>query len=205
MSSSSNPGDRLWSQYGVLFQRFDDLSLARWLVQTLGHLNGGLWPYSHPLVGAYKLAAQAAGQRQIWLQRLVDIPAPFLVADCCRSPLLPLATRDVAESGLICMHCNETALSLDDLPRELRAGLAEWAKEYASLHRVAHLEGAEKAAVGDHDRALDDAAEKAIVSLQRAREEVFPALLDHFPAVIWEDHDDCLEVRPEDLVAADEA
>jgi hypothetical protein len=24
-------------------------------------------------------------------------------------------------------------------------------------------------------------------------------LLDHYPAIVWEDHDECLEVRPEDV------
>ncbi len=118
MSSPENPTDRLWGHYSALFQRFDDLTLARWLVQTLGHFNGGIWRYSHPLVGAYKLAAQTGHQRQIWLKRLVDIPNPFPLAECCRSPLFPLITRDVVESGLICMNCNETALPLADLPED---------------------------------------------------------------------------------------
>jgi hypothetical protein len=200
MSSSENPADRLWQQYGLLFQRFDDLTLARWLVQTLGIFAGGLWPYSHPLVGAYKLAAQTGHQRQIWLKRLVDIPNPFMLAECCRSPLLPLATRDVVESGLICMHCNETAIPFNDLPQDIQTTLKSWSDEYGKLHQVAHLEGAAKAAVGDYDDALDAAADQASRLLRRAVDRVFPQLLDQYPAVIWEDHDECLEVRPEDLL-----
>ena len=200
MSSTENAADRLWVHYGAMFQRFDDLSLARWLVQTVGHFNGGLWRYSHPLVGAYKLAAQTCHQRQIWLKRLVEIPNPFLAAECCRAPLLPLVTRDVVESGLICMHCNETAVPLTDLPAEMREMLTDWSNRYGKIHRVAHLEGAEKAAVGDFEDALDDAAERAIQSLTAAAEGVFPKLLELYPAVVWEDHDECLEVRPEDLV-----
>jgi len=200
MSSADNAADRLWVHYGALFQRFDDLTLARWLVQTLGNFNGGLWRYSHPLVGSYKLAAQAGHQRQIWLKRLVEIPNPFLAADCCRAPLFPLVTRDVVESGLICMHCNETAVSLADLPGETRDLLTQWSNNYGKIHRVAHLEGAEKAAVGNYDDALDDAAERAILSLGTAAEGLFPKLLETFPAVAWEDHDECLEVRPEDQI-----
>jgi hypothetical protein len=26
-----------------------------------------------------------------------------------------------------------------------------------------------------------------------------PKLLDHYPAIVWEDQDECLEVRPEDI------
>jgi len=200
MSSTENAADRLWIHYGAMFQRFDDLTLARWLVQTLGHFNGGLWRYSHPLVGAYKLAAQAGHQRQVWLKRLVEIPNPFLATDCCRAPLLPLVTRDAVESGLICMHCNETAVPWAELSVENRDGLTQWSRQYGEIHRVAHLEDSEKSAVGNYDAALDDAAERAIQSLATAAESVFPRLLDTFPAVIWEDHDECLEVRPEDLV-----
>ena len=201
MSSPENPADRLWGHYSVLFQRFDDLTLARWLVQTLGHFNGGIWRYSHPLVGAYKLAAQTGHQRQIWLKRLVDIPNPFPLAECCRSPLFPLITRDVVESGLICMNCNETALPLADLPEDLQERLKSWSNEYSEIHRVAHLEGAAKVAVGNFDDALDEAADRAVESLQKAADDLFPKLLDFYPALVWEDHDECLEVRPEDIGA----
>lgn len=200
MSAPENPADHLWRQYGDMFQRFDDLTLARWLVQTLGHFNGGLWRYSHPLVGAYKLAAQTGHQRQIWLKRLVDFPNPFTTAECCRSPLLPLVTRDVVESGLICMHCNETALPLTELPEELQSPLKQWSKGYGKIHRVAHLEGTERESIENYDEALDDAAERAAELLKQAVSRVFPRLLEVFPTVVWEDHDECLEVRPEDLV-----
>lgn len=202
MSNSQNPADRLWQQYGALFQRFDDLTLARWLVQTLAHFNGGLWRYSHPLVGAYKLAAQTGHQRQVWLKRLVDFPNPFTTAECCRSPFFPLVTRDVVESGLICMHCNETALTWSEIPSDIQPLLERWSKDYSQIHRVAHLEGAERAAVGNFDDALDDAADQAAKSLKKAVADVFPTLLDVYPAVVWEDHDECLEVRPEDVVTS---
>ena len=26
-----------------------------------------------------------------------------------------------------------------------------------------------------------------------------PKFLEHFPAIVWEDQDECLEVRPEDI------
>jgi hypothetical protein len=186
-----------------MFQRFDDLTLARWLVQTLGHFNGGLWRYSHPLVGAYKLAAQTAHHRQIWLKRLVEIPDPFTRSECCRAPLLPLVTRDVVESGLICIHCNEAAFEFGDLGSEHRKPLKDWSAQYAELHQTAHLEEVERAALDSFDDALDEAADRAASSLLQAESEVFPVLLEVFPSVIWEDHDECLELRPEDLVSVE--
>lgn len=200
MSDLENPADLLWKDYAKLFERFDDYSLARWMVQTLGHFNGYLWRYSHPLLGAYKLAAQVANQRQLWLKRLVDIPDPYTTANCCRSPLFPLATRDIAESGLICIHCNETAIALEELPKPIEKSFKAWTAEYDEIHRVAHYDDAERAAVGNYDNALEESAQKAGQSMIHSEEDLFPILLEHFPAIVWEDHDECLGIRPEDLV-----
>src|SRR5919205_364008 len=102
-----SPLDLLWKEYSLVFREFDDLTLARWLAQTLGQLEGKAWRLSHPLLGAYRLAAQNAHDRQIWFKRLATIPPAYLEAPCCRAPLLPLFTRDVLESGLICQHCGD--------------------------------------------------------------------------------------------------
>ena len=59
-----SPLDKLWKEYGRVFHDFDDLTLARWLAQTLGQLEGRAWRLSHPLLGAYRLAAQIAHDRQ---------------------------------------------------------------------------------------------------------------------------------------------
>ena len=37
--------------------------------------------------------------------------------------MLPLLTRDVRESGLICQHCNETLVPFDEIPEPLRTTL----------------------------------------------------------------------------------
>src|ERR1017187_7893542 len=72
----------------------DAFALARWLAQTLGELEGRAWRLSHPLVGAYRLAAQIAHDRQIWFKRLATPPAAYAESPCCRAPFLPLLTRD---------------------------------------------------------------------------------------------------------------
>src|SRR5215471_8409356 len=92
---SDSPLERLWSEYSEVFQGFDDLTLARWLSQTLGQIQGRVWRFSHPLLGAYRLAAQLAHDRQIWLKRLVNLPSGYVPSNCCRAPLLPLFTRDI--------------------------------------------------------------------------------------------------------------
>src|SRR5689334_22007540 len=99
---SDEPLDLLWKEYGLAFRDFDDLTLARWLAQTLGQLEGKVWRSSHPLVGTYRLAARAAHERQIWLKRLARSPAAYPESPCCRAPFLPLLTRDMREAGLIC-------------------------------------------------------------------------------------------------------
>ncbi|MEI7535426.1 MAG: hypothetical protein WCK57_13745, partial [Verrucomicrobiae bacterium] len=59
-TTSNSPLDSLWTEYGRTFATWDDITLARWLAQTLGQLEGRVWRLSHPLVGAYRLAAQVA-------------------------------------------------------------------------------------------------------------------------------------------------
>src|SRR6266571_3590932 len=84
-SSSDSPLDRLWQEYSEVFRDFDDLTLARWLAQTLGQLEGRAWRLSHPLLGACRLAAQLAHDRQVWLKRLATPPAAYRESRCCRS------------------------------------------------------------------------------------------------------------------------
>jgi hypothetical protein len=196
---SEAPLDLLWKEYSKVFRDFDDLTLARWMAQTLGQLEGRAWRLSHPLVGAYRLAAQQGHDRQVWLKRLATPPQAYVEAPCCRSPLLPLFTRDVIESGLVCQHCGESSVPFDELPAELQNQIREWADEYAPLHAVAHWDDNQRKRSGNYDVKYDDAASEVERLLGRAGREIVPKLLDSFPAVIWEDQDECLEVRPEDV------
>lgn len=197
--STTNPIDELWAEYGKALQGFDDLSLARWMAQTLGQLEGRVWRFSHPLMGVYRLAAQIANDRQIWFQRLVTIPRSYLQAECCRAPLLPFLTRDVADAGMVCLHCNGTALELSALPRAIRSRLKAWADKYDEIHEVAHWDDARKATVPNYQEVFESAAQQAELLLILAGTELSPALLDDYPAVVWEDQDECLDVRPEDI------
>lgn len=197
--ASDEPLDLLWTEYEQAFRDFDDLSLARWLAQTLGQLQGKVWRLSHPLVGAYRLAARVGHDRQIWFKRLATTPTAYPESPCCRAPFLPLLTRDVRDAGLICQHCGETLVPFPEIPAEVRADLEIWAAQYEPIHAVAHWDERQQKSSGDYDRAFENAAQEAERLLLRAGRELAPKLLDHYPAVIWEDHDECLEVRPEDL------
>jgi hypothetical protein len=196
---SDSPLDRLWQEYGRTFQEWDDLTLARWLAQTLGQLEGKAWRLSHPLVGAYRLGAQLAHNRQIWFKRLATPPVAYTESPCCRAPFLPLLTRDARESGLICQHCNETLVPFDEIAGAVRAELDAWAKQYEPVHAVAHWDDRQRRRVSNYDAAYENAAKEAEQFLARAGRELAPQLLDLYPALIWEDQDECLEVRPEDL------
>lgn len=198
--AADSPIDRLWREYGQSFRDFDDLTLARWCSQTLGQLQGRAWRLSHPLVGAYRLAAQLAHDRQLWLKRLVNMPAGYREAECCRAPLLPLFTRDIAESGLLCQHCGESAVAFDDIPDEgLRNRIREWTRLYEPVHQVAHWDDKQRKKSRDYDQAFEDAALRVEELIAEAATSLVTPLLEHFPALIWEDQDECLEVRPEDV------
>jgi hypothetical protein len=199
MAQANSPLDSLWREYRDVFKNWDDLTLARWLSQTLGQFEGHVWRMSHPLLGAYRLAAQLAHDRQIWFKRLATPPIAYTESPCCRAPILPLLTRDVAETGLICPHCDERLVEAVDLPGECSRLLLDWAGEYSPVHAVAHWDDRQRKSSGDYERAFEEAAKAAEMLLVRAGTEVAPALLDHYPAIIWEDQDECLEVRPEDV------
>jgi len=193
------PLDLLWKEYSQGFRDFDDLTLARWLAQTLGQLAGRTWRLSHPLLGAYRLAAQLAHERQIWLKRLVATPPAYSESPCCRAPMLPLLTRDVRDAGLICQHCNETLVPFEDIPTALQGDLDAWASQYGPVHAVAHWDDRQRKAAGDYDHAYENAAEQAEGLLAQAGHQRAPRLLEFYAAAVWEDQDECLEVRPEDV------
>ena len=198
-TNADAPLDVLWKEYSLGFRDFDDLTLARWLSQTLGQLAGKSWRLSHPLLGAYRLASQLAHERQIWLQRLATPPHAYSESPCCRAPMLPLLTRDVHEAGLICQHCNETLVPFDEIPAAVQGELGAWAAEYSPVHAVAHWDDRQRKAVGNYDHAYDNAAEEVEELLARVGRQLAPRLLEFYAAVVWEDHDECLEVRPEDV------
>lgn len=194
-----SPFDKLWQEYAEVFEEYDDLTLARWMAQTLGQLEGKAWRTSHPLLGAFRLAAQVARDRGLSVHRLATVPAAYTQAECCGSPLIPLLTRDVKESGMGCPHCGGTAIPFEELPPEVREELKKWAETYAPIHAVAHLDEEAQRREKNYTDTLEQAAEKAEELLGVAGFELAPRLLEHFPAVIWEDQDECLEVRPEDI------
>jgi hypothetical protein len=193
------PLDLLWKEYSLVFKELDNLTLARWLAQTLGQLEGKPWRLSHPLIGAYRLAAQLGHERHIWHQRLITTPAAYSESACCRAPMLPLLTRDVRDSGLICQHCSETLVPFAEIPADAQSALETWAAEYRPVHEVAHWDDRQRKSAGDYDRAYENAAHDAERLLARAGRELAVKLLDFYPAIIWEDQDECLEVRPEDV------
>src|SRR5258706_13544478 len=117
----------------------------------------------------------------------------------CRAPLLPLFTRDVIESGLGCVHCTETAVPFKEIPASLQAESTLWASQYAPVHAVAHWEDRQRKKAGDYDQAYEDAACAAEKLLGFAAKNLIPRFLESYPAIVWEDQDECLEVRPEDI------
>jgi hypothetical protein len=198
-SYSESPLDRLWKEYSAVFRDFDDMTLARWMAQTLGQLEGRAWRLSHPLLGAYRLASQIAHDKQIWFKRLATPPAAYPEAACCRAPLLPLLTRDVLETGLTCQHCGDTCVPFEELAPDVQQVIRSWAEKYSPVHAVAHWDDAQRKRLGNYNNQFEEAARKAEGLLGLAGQTIVPKLLEHFPAAIWEDQDECLEVRPEDV------
>jgi FAD/FMN-containing dehydrogenase len=191
--------ESLWREYVKPFSDFDDLTLARWVAQTLGQLEGKSWRLSHPLVRAYHLASNVAHDRQIWFKRLATAPAAYTESPCCRAPFLPMLTREIMEIGLVCQYCGETVTPFDEIPKGLRDELLPWSKRYSEVHAVAHWEDEKRLSVGNYDDLFEDAADEAELLLRRSGRILAPKFLEFFPAVIWEDQDECLSVLPEEI------
>lgn len=171
------------------------------MAQTLGQFYSRVWRYSHPLIGTYRLAAQIASERQIWFKHLVNIPSGYVESPCCRAPLLPMLSREVNRSGLICFHCGGTAVPMEEIPQPWSGIIQQWAEEYAPVHQVAHDDNLRKLSETQEESQLDEAAKKGEALLIQAATHIAPGLLDYYPSVIWEDQDECLEIRPEDLLS----
>jgi hypothetical protein len=110
-----------------------------------------------------------------------------------------LLSRDITETGLICQHCGETLVPFEETPSAVRSDLEAWASRYAPVHAVAHWDDRQRKTAGDYDHAYEDAASQAERLLAQAGSVLAPKLLEFYPAVVWEDTDECLEVRPEDV------
>ena len=108
-------------------------------------------------------------------------------------------TRDVVESGFVCQHCGESSVPFDVNPTGVQEEIRSWSGKYGQLHEVAHWEDSKRKQVGNYDARFEDAASKAEQLLWVASTDLMPRLLEHYPAVVWEDQDECLEVRPEDI------
>ncbi len=192
--------DRLWEEYRLIFDGFDDPSLARFMAQLLGQINGGIWRASHPICGLLRLAAHTCHQRGLRVGRHARVPEGYEAAACCGAPVLPLFTRDVLERGFICTFCDGTLMSLDDLPAEQKEVVGVWARQYAEVHDVAHWDERQRAATGDYEEVYNRAAQQGTEMWVELVDNILPTLVPEiFPAVIWEDQDECLDIRPEDL------
>ena len=75
----------------------------------------------------------------------------------------------------------------------------KWAEEYAPVHAVAHWEDSKQKPAKRYQDKLEGAAESA-EQLLAGCQALARKLLDSYPTVIWEDQDECLEVRPEDIL-----
>jgi hypothetical protein len=103
------------------------------------------------------------------------------------------------ESGLGCLHCGATAVPFDELPEDLQPLIRSWAEEYEPVHAVAHYDEAKQKGMPNYDQAYEEAATKAETLLAFAGHQLAPKLLELYPALVWEDQDECLEVGPEDV------
>ena len=189
----------LWHEHMRALKSWDDLSLARWLNQTLGQLFERSWRASHPLVLAYRLGAAVAHQRDLWNRRILSIDAHYQPTDCCRAPSIPFVTFEACTHGIYCSCCGEVLLMIEELEASLASSFKHWSSHYEAVHSVAHWSEEERKRYGDYDEALDRASARAVPLLSRFGYQLVPRFLQTFPTVFWEDSDHCLDILPEEI------
>ena len=185
---------------GWCFAEFDDLTSRAGWRKPWASCKARVWRAVAPVFG--RLPPSPRGwdtTARSGLQTVGHPPAAYPESPCCRAPFLPLLTRDVRETGLICQHCDDTLVPFEEFPADLQTDLGKWAAQYADVHGVAHWDERQRRSCGDYDRAYDEAAKQAERLLGQMGALWAPRLLELYPAVVWEDHDECLDVRPEDV------
>ena len=198
-SNADSPLDLLWKEYSINLTPSDDLSVARWLAQTLGQLEGKAWRDSRTHYWGRIVSPRRRRTTANLVQTSGESAASYIESPCCRAPMLPMLTRDVREAGLICEHCSDSLVPFDEIPEAVRGELESWAKKYQTAHAVAHWDDRQRKAAGDYEGAVEKAAAEVEGLLVEAGKNLAVRLLEFYPTVVWEDQDECLEVRPEDV------
>ncbi len=195
--------DHLWEEHRKWLDDYDDLTLVRMRSQILSQMCGGVWRLSHPLVGMHRLVSRTLNKRGTHIQWIQSIPSGYTEAACCGAPLVPLITRDLVEGGIYCEACGQTALHLADLPPEVSFSFRRWAESYATVHDVAHMSEEEVATAKDYEADFQAAAEQAEDELMFLGTTILPHCVSAFSCIVWQDHDECLRIWPEDLTQPD--
>ena len=199
-TESDSPLDQLWNEYGQVFREFDDLTLARWLAQTLGQLGGKAWRWSHPLDRRVPARRASRPRSPDLVQTPGDRRPPHIWnRPAAARPCFPFSR---ATSARPASFASIAATRLFRSTKFRKPSAATWKTgrlQYAPVHAVAHWDDRQRKGAGNYDRAYEQAAKEAEALLARAGQQLAPRMLEFYPAVVWEDQDECLEVRPEDV------
>ena len=90
-------------------------------------------------------------------------------------------------------------MPFEEIAAVLQPDLRAWAESYRPVHAVAHQEDPQPTFTPGREHSLETAAREAEKLLAVMGQQIAPRFLDWYPVIIWEDQDECLEVRPEDL------
>lgn len=201
LSIENENGFDLWQEHMRGLRSWDDLSLVRWLSQSLGQFYERSWRVSHSFVVAYRLGVTVAHQRDVWNRRIFSFHQNYQTAPCCNAPTIPLVSFEMMSHGIACSCCGGELISLKELPLSLRKAFMDWGRRYDSIHQVAHWDDERKKESKNYDKDFDEAGDRAIPLLTELGYKLVPKLLELYPAIFWEDGDHCLDLRPEEIPA----
>ena len=88
-------------------------------------------------------------------------------------------------------HCGQQMVALDKIKnQQLVEKLSQGAESSAPIHAVAYWGEWRRKSQDQYEHVFDEATQKSEAQL---------SYFDDFPLVIWDDQDECLQVRPEDI------
>ena len=199
-TNADAPLDLLWKEYSLGFRDFDDLTLA-----TLAG------PNARPAC-RQDLAAFASAARRLPPGRAVGPRAPDLAQapGCDPARLLRIALLPRADVAVADARRARGGLDLPALQRDARPVRGNPRRACKAIWRTGPrvTPRSTRSPTGTIASAKPPATtttptkpppRKPNGCSREAGRQLAPRLLEFYPAAVWEDQDECLEVRPEDV------
>ncbi len=198
---------RWLSEYHAVFDHLSNEKLLEHETDLLNIFKGQSVRLSHPMIKYFQMLTAVCADRDLLTPKNAQkFPKEFPLASCCCGPAIGILTPFVHKAGLICLHCQETLVPLEDFPQWLREVCESWGSNYEKWSSVVRWNQeqqarAEKMSGKPIGAIYEDSYFQCKDLLKKEAAEIVPGFLEHYPSVVWQDFDPAFNIRPEDIVS----